>query len=123
MANIAGIGALVIYANEPITLADWYTNKFGFAFQRNPKDNCHYGELRDTSTGATIFLGIYPAKQQLPQGNRAVMINYKLVNFDSFVAKLEKSGVKIESRRADGASKFATISDPEGNPIELWSGV
>ena len=52
-----------------------------------------------------------------------MMVNYKVKEFDAFIAKLEKSGVRIESRRGEGPSKFATISDPEGNPIELWSGV
>ena len=122
MANISGIGALYIYANEPSALAEWYQKKLGFVFDHSPDDN-HFGQLNDPSSGITVFLAISPAKAELPYGNRGSMINYKVTDFDAFISRLEKNGVKIESRRGDGAAKFACISDPEGNPIELWSGV
>ncbi|MEI6232516.1 MAG: VOC family protein [Planctomycetota bacterium] len=123
MANISGVGALFIHANEPSALAEWYQSKLGFGFSHSPSDNSHYGELRDPASGLTVYLAIVPAKTELPYGNRGMMVNYKVNEFDVFVAKLQKSGVTIEKRRGDGASKFAYISDPEGNPIELWSGV
>ena len=123
MANISGVGALFIYANEPAALADWYHSRLGFAFDHNQRENSHYGEIRDPASGITVYLAILPAKDPLPYGNRGLMVNYKVSEFDAFISKLEKSGVKIENKRGDGPSKFAYISDPEGNPIELWSGV
>jgi len=122
MAGISGVGALFIYANEPTTLADWYQSKLGFKFDHSPADNSHYGQLHDPATGITVYLAIVPAKQELPYGNRGMMINYKVQGFDAFVAQLERNRVTIEKRRGDGPSKFVYISDPEGNPIELWSG-
>lgn len=122
MANISGVGALFIYANEAAALAEWYQSKLGFGFDHNTKENSHFGQLHDPSSGITVYLAILPAKEPLPYGNRGVMVNYKVKDFDVFVAKLEKSGVGIDSRRSDGPSKFAYITDPEGNPIELWSG-
>ncbi len=123
MANISGVGALFIYANEASTLAEWYQSKLGFSFDHNTTEGSYYGQLHDPSSGITVFLAILPAKDALPYGNRGVMVNYKVNEFDAFISKLEKSGVSIEKRRGDGPSKFAYISDPEGNPIELWSGV
>ncbi len=122
MAGISGIGALMIYANDPVELAQWYSNNLGFKFERNTQDDSHYGELSDSATKITVYLAILPAKHELSYGNRGVMINYKVNGFDAFVADLEKKGVSIDSRRGDGASKFAVITDPEGNAIELWSG-
>lgn len=123
MAGISGVGALMIYANEPMDLAEWYRSKLGFKFEHSTQDNSHYGELNDPVTKITVYLAILPSKQELAYGNRGVMVNYKVNGFDAFVAELEKKGVTIESRRGEGASKFAVISDPEGNSIELWSGV
>jgi glyoxylase I family protein len=122
MATISGVGALFIYANEPAALADWYQNKLGFKFDHSPSDNSHYGQINDPLSGITVYLAIVPAKAELPYGNRGVMINYKVNDYDAFISKLIKSGVTIEKRRGEGQSKFAYISDPEGNPIELWSG-
>lgn len=123
MANISGIGALYIYANEPAELAAWYQAKLGFAFEHNQQENSHFGQLHDPSTNITVYLAVCPAKAELPYGNRGTMINYKVTDYDIFIGKLERAGVRIESRRGDGPSKFAIISDPEGNQIELWSGV
>ena len=123
MANICGVGALFIYANEPAELAEWYHAKLGFNFDPDPAENSHYGQINDPSSGITVYLAIVPSKAELPYGNRGVMVNYKVTDFDAFIKRLEKSGVKIEKRRGEGQSKFAYISDPEGNSIELWSGV
>lgn len=122
MASISGVGAVILYANEPAQLAEWYRTKLGFNFQHDAKDNCHYGELADALARSSIFMAVFPAKAPLPYGNRGVMVNYKVNDFDGFLRILESKGVAIESRRGAGASRFAIISDPEGNPIELWSG-
>ncbi len=122
MANISGVGALFIHANEPSALADWYKAKLGFAFEHDGKEG-YFGQIKDPSSGITIFLAITQSKSELPYGNRGVMVNYKVNEFDAFITRLERSGVRIESKRGDGPSKFAYISDPEGNQIELWSGV
>ena len=123
MANISGVGALFIHANEPAALAEWYQNKLGFKFDHSPSDNSHYGQISDPASGITVYLAIVPAKEELPYGNRGVMINYKVNDYDAFISKLVKVGVTIEKRRGEGQSKFSYISDPEGNPIELWSGM
>ena len=123
MANICGVGALFIYANEPAALAEWYHAKLGFHFDADPAENSHYGQIHDPSSNITVYLAIVPSKEEMAYGNRGVMVNYKVTDFDGFIKSLEKGGVKIEKRRGEGQSKFAYISDPEGNSIELWSGV
>jgi catechol 2,3-dioxygenase-like lactoylglutathione lyase family enzyme len=123
MASISGVGALIIYANEPAELAEWYRGKLGFNFQHNDQDGRYYGELYDPATKQGVYLALYPTAETLPYGNHGVMVNYRVSDFDAFIKKLEGGGVSIDDRRGNGASKFVTITDPEGNPIELWSGV
>jgi predicted enzyme related to lactoylglutathione lyase len=120
--GISGIGALTLYANEPGILAAWYTNTLGFSFQQDPTDHSHFGEITDSETGESVFMAILPAKGELPYGNRGARVTYKVKRFPEFVGSLERRGVKIESRRGAGKSLFVTLSDPEGNEIELWSG-
>jgi predicted enzyme related to lactoylglutathione lyase len=49
------------------------------------------------------------------------MINYRVDNLDAILASLAGQGVAIDGRREDGEfGRFAWITDPEGNRIELW---
>lgn len=52
------------------------------------------------------------------------MINYRVDDLNAVVAQLRGAGVPTgevtTERDAEGFGKFARLSDPEGNPIELW---
>jgi len=49
------------------------------------------------------------------------MINYIVDDLDAILAKLARSGVRIDPKREDyDYGRFAWIFDPDGNKIELW---
>ena len=48
------------------------------------------------------------------------MINYRVANLERILAQLRTSGVKIEKVEDFDYGRFAWITDPEGNRIELW---
>ena len=49
------------------------------------------------------------------------MINYRVDDLDALLAELEAAGVEIDPKRDDASyGKFAWITDPEGNRLELW---
>ena len=49
------------------------------------------------------------------------MVNYRVDNLDELLEDLKKSGIEIDPHREDyDYGRFAWITDPDGNRIELW---
>ena len=49
------------------------------------------------------------------------MINYRVADLDALLAALRAEGVAVDEKREDSEyGKFAWITDPDGNRIELW---
>lgn len=49
------------------------------------------------------------------------MINYRVADLDGLLAQLRKEGVVVDERvDSYDYGRFAWITDPEGNRIELW---
>lgn len=52
---------------------------------------------------------------------KAWMVNFRVSNLDAMVAQLRAAGISIEmDQQTYPNGRFARLSDPEGNPIELW---
>jgi predicted enzyme related to lactoylglutathione lyase len=49
------------------------------------------------------------------------MINYRVDDLDALLEALRAEGVEVDPKREDyDYGRFAWITDPEGNKIELW---
>jgi len=48
------------------------------------------------------------------------MINYRVANLEHMLKQLRRSKVKVEKVEDYDYGRFAWITDPEGNRIELW---
>jgi len=49
------------------------------------------------------------------------MVNYRVDDLDALLAQLAAAGVPIDPHREDASyGRFAWITDPEGNRLELW---
>jgi predicted enzyme related to lactoylglutathione lyase len=120
MAKVVGIGAVMIHANDAEALARWYSDCLGIETEFSSEDGCYYAELKDRTSGKLTPFGIYPAQAPLAEASRAVMVNYKVDDLDEFVVEVEDRGVTVGQVLSYSYGKFAYVTDPEGNPIELW---
>lgn len=49
------------------------------------------------------------------------MINFRVRNLDAMTAQLRAAGIDVEiDPELYPYGRFARLSDPEGNPIQLW---
>ena len=54
-------------------------------------------------------------------GKAGFMVNYRVDDLDALLEELKKSGIEIDPHREDyDCGRFAWITDPDGNRIELW---
>lgn len=120
MAEVKGVGAVVIYAREPEKLSRWYAAHLGIITALDESDGNYYGTIEDSLTASVVRFGIYPAEQGAGPTSSSIMINYKVASIKEFKTQLSRKGVSIEGELEAHGSRFLYLSDPEGNRIELW---
>lgn len=116
MEKVTGIGGVFFRAVDPAALAEWYRAHLGV----DPTPSDVETPPWTTDAGATVFspfaedTSYFPAQQQ-------VMINFRVRDMDAMLAQLRDAGVEpFNEQTMDGIGRFAHITDPEGNAIELW---
>lgn len=118
--KIAGIDAVMIYADDPQSLSTWYRDVLGIVTEK-AEDGNFYGDVEDADGGKVIHFGIYPAEGANGSSTGRVMINYRVASFQGALEALEQHGVSVESTLEEEYGRFAYVRDPEGNPIEIWA--
>ena len=49
------------------------------------------------------------------------MVNFRVDDLDAMVEQLRAAGIEVEVEEETYPNgRFATLKDPEGNPIQLW---
>jgi predicted enzyme related to lactoylglutathione lyase len=107
-----------IPANEPEKLAKFYTDVFGWKFQKAPIPGMEYWLCDTGSDGAGINGAIMP--RQKPEHP---VTNYVFVaSIDATIEKATKAGAKVALAKMpiQGVGAVACLIDPQGNMCGLW---
>jgi predicted enzyme related to lactoylglutathione lyase len=55
------------------------------------------------------------------ESKSSFMVNYRVDDLDALLRELKREGVEVDPHREDyDYGRFAWITDPDGNRIELW---
>ena len=121
MARVTGLGGVFFKSDDPEKLYAWYEKHLGI--QREPHG---YGATfrsreADGSEALTIW-ALFPRDTKYFDPSRApFMLNYRVDDLDGLLKSLQEAGVQIDPKREDADyGRFAWITDPDGNRIELW---
>ena len=117
MERVQGIGGFFFRAKDPKKLAAWYEANLGVTQVPNNYD----AQPWRTSAGTTVFS---PFKEDTTYfGDRRFqwMINFRVRDINKMAAQLRERGIAVElDPEVYPNGRFARLSDPEGNPIQLW---
>ena len=98
----------------------WYREHLGIAAEDGHADFLWRDPNRPEETGRTTW-ALFPADTDYFGPSRpAFMINYRVANLEKMLEQLRRQGVAIEKFEDYDYGRFAWITDPEGNRIELW---
>jgi predicted enzyme related to lactoylglutathione lyase len=119
--RVTGIGGIFIKAENPGKLYEWYEKHLGII--REPHGHgamLHWREEENPERrGATVWALFEKHSEYFDPSRAPFMINYRVDDLDGLLEALRAEGV--ESKREDSDyGRFAWITDPEGNKIELW---
>lgn len=117
MERVTGIGGLFFRARDPESLSAWYERNLGISpVPTSYEDTPWYQE-----EGATAFAPMPIDSDTFGRPEQTWMVNFRVRDLDAMVGQLRSAGVDVEvDPESYPNGRFATLADPEGNPIQLW---
>lgn len=116
MEKVKGIGGVFFRSANPAALASWYQTHLGVDPTPTDVDTPPWS----TQAGVTIFAPFAEDSSYFPE-RQQVMINFRVDDMDAMLTQLRAAGIEpFNQQTMDGIGRFAHITDPEGNAIELW---
>jgi glyoxylase I family protein len=117
MERVQGIGGFFFRAKNPKKLTEWYETNLGVT---SVPDNYDATPWR-TSAGTTVFAPFNEDTSYFGDRRFQWMINFRVRDLEKMVAQLRGRGIAVEvDPEVYPNGRFARLSDPEGNPIQLW---
>ena len=121
MARVTGIGGVFLKAKDPKALSAWYAKHLNLTVSAYGGINFLWSDEVPKGTGSTAWSTFPEDTKYFGPGSQTAMVNYRVDDLDALVEQLRKDGVTIDPKRDDESyGKFAWITDPEGNKVELW---
>lgn len=118
MQRVNGIGGFFFRSSDSKALAQWYETHLGVL-----KTPMSYDEpCWQQKAGETVFAPFGPPNHNSRYlGQAGWGINFRVDDLDAMVEQLRSSGIEVDvDTTPDPNGRFAQLSDPEGNAIQLW---
>ena len=118
MEKVLGIGGVFFKARDPQRLAAWYRDHLGLPVQG---EYAEFPAPVQPDLQAKCTWAAFPADTDyFGPAEAAFMINYRVANLDRMLEQLRRAGITIVKTEDYDYGRFAWITDPEGNRLELW---
>jgi catechol 2,3-dioxygenase-like lactoylglutathione lyase family enzyme len=120
LERVNGIGGVFFKARDPKKMAAWYRDHLGIQSKGGYADFVWREKDNPDRIGHTAW-ALFPTNTSYFGSSAApMMINYRVANLEQMLAQLRRKGVEVEKVQDQDYGRFAWITDPEGNRIELW---
>ncbi len=121
MARVTGIGGIFLKASDPKALAAWYSQHLGVPLNEYGGLTLSWTDEVPAGTGMTLWSAFPKDTTYFGPGSQQAMVNYRVDDLDGLLEQLAAAGVPIDPHSDDyDFGRFAWITDPEGNRVELW---
>jgi predicted enzyme related to lactoylglutathione lyase len=116
MSSPITFGGIFLRATDPKALYAWYEQHLGLI----KSESGYYSFPVPTSHPEVVFSVFKPDNAYFPVTQHA-MLNLQVADLDTLLETLTAAGVSVDpERQAYDFGKFAWLTDPEGNRVELW---
>lgn len=117
MHKVTGIGGFFFRADDSDALTAWYRDMLGI----DPVPTSEGGQSWRQEAGETAFTSMPGAVDQFGRPDRTWAINFRVPDLDGMVEQLRAAGIEVTlDPTTYSMGRFASLADPEGNPIQLW---
>ena len=118
--RVTGLGGVFFKASDPQRMYRWYEQHLGLRAQDGGVF-FRWREKESDTPGTTVWALFDRDSKYFDPSQAPFMLNYRVDNLDALLTRLRAQGVEVDEKREDSQyGRFAWITDPEGNRIELW---
>ena len=115
MQKVLGFGGFFFKSSDPVALAQWYQTNLGITQATSENDY----ETWHQEPGPTAFTPFPNDTTMFP--NTTYMLNFRVSDLDAMVSQLREANIEVQvDAETYSFGRFASLSDPDGNPIQLW---
>lgn len=118
--KVTGIGGVFFRVRDPARMSEWYREHLGICAEDGCKDFFWREHERPDEVGRTVWAVFPNDTDHFGPARPSFMINYRVANLEQMLAQLRGAGITVEKVEEYDYGRFAWITDPEGNRIELW---
>jgi glyoxylase I family protein len=117
MHRVTGIGGFFFRAVDSDALDHWYRDNLGIDPVPTSADEPSWRQ----EAGETAFTSMPGAIDQFGAPGHVWAINFRVADLDGMVEQLRSAGSEVTvDPTTYPMGRFASLADPEGNPIQLW---
>jgi glyoxylase I family protein len=117
MHKVSGIGGFFFRATDSEALDRWYFENLGIDLIPTTEGAQSWRQ----EAGETAFTSMPGAVDQFGSPERTWAINFRVPDLDGMVEQLRTAGSEVTvDPTTYSMGRFASLTDPEGNPIQLW---
>jgi glyoxylase I family protein len=118
MERVSGIGGVFFVARDAGALGEWYAEHLGIIGPGESYDD----PVWEQEAGPTVFAPFGVEHHDSPHlGPSGWGINFRVHDLDAMVDQLTDAGIEVEvDPELYPNGRFASLRDPEGNPVQLW---
>jgi glyoxylase I family protein len=118
MQRVTGIGGVFFAAEDAEALQRWYAEHLGVEGPPPSYDEAEWQQ----QAGPTVFAAFGPEHHGSPHlGPRGFGVNFRVGDLDAMVDQLRRADIAVEvDPDVYPNGRFASLHDPEGNPVQLW---
>lgn len=118
MERVTGIGGVFFAARDAAAVQHWYEQHLGVGAPPHSYDDDEWQQ----ESGPTVFAAFGPEHHDSPHlGPRGFGVNLRVRDLDAMVAQLRAAGIGVDvDEQVWPNGRFASLQDPEGNPVQLW---
>jgi len=121
MQRVTGIGGVFFKADDPEKMYEWYQKHLGIKREQGYVAFHWRDDQNPDQKGLTAWSIFRKTSDYFDPSRATFMINYRVDDLDALLEAMRAEGVEIDPKREDyDYGRFAWITDPEGNKIELW---
>lgn len=115
MARATGLGGAFLRARDPAALYAWYEKYLHLEQQHG----CFIFPAAEQQ--AYTVVAFFSRDDSYWPPTQPAMLNLQVDDLDALLAELAAAGIDIDpTRQSYEYGRFAWITDPEGNRVELW---
>jgi glyoxylase I family protein len=114
--KVNGIGGIFFRAENPETLAAWYEKHLGVRKTPGSYEEGSWWQEK----GPTVFAPFQSDTDYFGEATKQWMVNFRVNDLNAMAEQLTAAGIDVEvAPQTYPNGRFAHITDPEGNRIEL----